>query len=289
MLRARVRASVEIYFQAGHLFAELSDEPFDYRRELLLGRRHRVVAMRIADTSDGGAVEAVGADREPDFADPRENLVEPRARNSGEDKVLAARQPDIAADIRCDRGELTHLLPAHQAEIDRESHVEQSRLRLLMDSHVIALAVRQRQFSEIFEFAFEPLFDQFAERLDAVIVDHELEPRLYARDPVFGRGLPDVDNRAQDGNHFGARDEDSEMARETGRRGLAATDAHGKALPIILARRDQRDAVNLRRVALKGTRRNRNLVLARQIGIIAIPVEKARRFRDMAGHIEQLV
>src|SRR6266568_616510 len=110
MLRAGVRTSVEIYLQAGHLLAELSDEPFDYGRELLLGRRHRVIAMRIADTSDGGAVEPVGADREADFADAAKNLVEPRTRNSGENKVLPARQPDVAADIRCNRRKLAHLL-----------------------------------------------------------------------------------------------------------------------------------------------------------------------------------
>ncbi len=51
---------------------------------------------------------------------------------------------------------------------------------------------------------------------------------------------------------------------------------------------DQRHAIDFRRVALVVARRDGDLVLARQVGIVAIAVEEAGRLRQQAGHVEML-
>ena len=50
-----------------------------------------------------------------------------------------------------ERRDLAHLPPAHQAEVNREADVVESRLLLLVDTHVIAFAIGQRHLGEIFE------------------------------------------------------------------------------------------------------------------------------------------
>jgi hypothetical protein len=74
VLSTGVWASVQIDLERAHLVAELGCEPLDNRGQLGLGRHHRVVAMRVADTSDRRGVEAIGVERETDRADPIDNL-----------------------------------------------------------------------------------------------------------------------------------------------------------------------------------------------------------------------
>ena len=186
------------------------------------------------------------------------------------------------------RRDLAHLAPAHRAEVNRKSDRVEARLLLLMDSHVIAFLIGQRHLGEIFERETEPRFDQLAKFLGPVIVDHELEPRLDPRDPILGGPLPDVDNRAHHRHRLLARDEHAKMPREPRRRGLPAADAHREALAPVFDHRDQRDAVNLGRVAVMLARGDGNLVLARQVGVLAIAVEKSRCLGDERGHVEKL-
>src|SRR5208282_5779547 len=106
-----------------------------------------------------------------------------------------------------------------------------------------------------------------------VIVDHELEPRLDARDSVLGRPLPYVDDRAHHRHRLLAGDEDAEMARQARGGRLSAADAHRKALAPVVEHPDQRDAVDLGSVALMPACGDRYLMLARQVRVLAIAVE----------------
>src|SRR5713226_7638179 len=151
-----------------------------------------------------------------------------------------------------------------------------------MHAHVIALRVGQWQFGQIFERMAEAVFDELAKGFDAVVVDHELEPRLDPREAVLGGPLPDVDNRPEDRDRLFRLDEDAEMAREARRRRLPAPYAHRETFAAVANHADQRDAI-IR------ARRDRDLVLARQIGIFAIAVEELRVSRQNPGHIERLV
>src|SRR5208282_1276636 len=91
MLRARMRASVEIQLEAADLIAELIHQPLDNRRELGLGWSHGVIAMRIADASDRRRVEPVRFEREANRADLRNHVVELRRWNAGDDEILPPR------------------------------------------------------------------------------------------------------------------------------------------------------------------------------------------------------
>src|SRR5580704_13833479 len=87
MLRACMRASVEIQLEAADLLAELIHQPLDNRRELGLGGGDGVVAMRIADTSDRRRVQPVRLERKTNRANLRDNFGELHGRNSGDYKI----------------------------------------------------------------------------------------------------------------------------------------------------------------------------------------------------------
>ena len=79
------------------------------------------------------------------------------------------------------------------------------------------------------------------------------------------------------------------MPRQARRRRLSAADAHREALAPVLDHPDQRDAVDLGRVALMLACGDRYLVLARQVRVLAIAVEKARGLGNQRRHVENFV
>ena len=95
MLPTGVRASVEIEFQTGDFISKLSLQALEYRGELGLGGRYRVVAVRITDTSDLRSVEAIGGERKPNLADPSDYFLQTVARDARQDEVLPSRQAKI--------------------------------------------------------------------------------------------------------------------------------------------------------------------------------------------------
>src|SRR5262249_32767768 len=115
------------------------------------------------------------------------------------------------------------------------------------------------------ERAAELRLDAFEHALRADVVDHELEPRLHARHPVLQVLAPHGCDGAEDFVRLFLRDEDAELARNAGHGRETAADQYGVAVATVLDRADERDAVDLRRVAPVGTRGDRILVLARQI------------------------
>ena len=85
------------------------------------------------------------------------------------------------------------------------------------------------------------------------------------------------------------RHEDAEVARDARHRREAAADLHGEALAAVVHDADERDAVDLRRVAAVGAARDRVLVLARQVRPRGIAVELGGRALDDRRRVEELV
>src|SRR5579862_9575408 len=106
MLRASVRASVEVQLESGNLVAEVIHQPLDDGGELGLGRRHGVVAVRIADASDRRRIESIRIEGETDLDDFRDDAFEAILGNSGDDEVLAPRQANVATAAGNDCGNL---------------------------------------------------------------------------------------------------------------------------------------------------------------------------------------
>src|SRR5713226_5428858 len=167
--------------------------------------------MRITDTSDRRSVEAVRAQWETDLTDPRDSLVEPRFGNAGENEILPPSEPDVSTVISNYVRDLAHLTSAHHAEVDRETDVERTGLLLLVDSHVIAFAIRERHFRQCFQLMSEPRFDELAKLFNTVIVYHEFETGLHARDAVLGSRAPNIENRSHHGQRLFAWDERPQM------------------------------------------------------------------------------
>src|SRR5207253_4554615 len=84
-------------------------------------------------------------------------------------------------------------------------------------------------------------------------------------------------------------DEDAHVARDPGHRREAAADADGEALPSLVDDADERDAVDLRRVAAVGAGGDRVLVLPRQVAEVGVAVEVASRLLDDRRAIEELI
>ena len=134
-----------------------------------------------------------------------------------------------------------------------------------------------------FERPAEPLFDGLFDTLDAVVVDQELQARLGPRQAVAQVGPPDVEDGLRDDQRFVLRDEDAQVARDARRRRQPAADAQRKPVAAVLARADEDDAVDLGRVALGRARRDGDLVLARQIEVVAVGRGSTARPRRAAG------
>ena len=71
-------------------------------------------------------------------------------------------------------------------------------------------------------------------------------------------------------------DEDAEVAGEPRHRREAAADEHAEAGLPVADRADERDAVDLRRVAAVRAGGDGDLVLARQVGVVGVAVEERR-------------
>src|SRR2546430_1655916 len=132
-------------------------------------------------------------------------------------------------------------------------------------------------------FPYTTLFrslDLGADAVGAVVVDHELHSRLDARDAVAEVFLPGVEEYAQEVDRLVLRDEGAEVARDPGHRGEPAADLNREALDAVVDDADQRDAVDLGRVAAVGAGRDRDLVLARQVRVVRVAVEELRSLVD---------
>jgi hypothetical protein len=150
-----------------------------------------------------------------------------------------------------------------------------------------------RRQREVGQGVAEPPLHLCAHPLGTEVVDHELQPRLDARDAVAEVLLPGVEQRAQDGQRLVDADEHPEVARDARHGGEPSADEDAE--PVLAAARriaaapDQGDAVDLRRVAPVGARGDGDLVLARQVRVVGVPVEEARHLVQHGRHVEELV
>src|SRR6185503_16431825 len=85
------------------------------------------------------------------------------------------------------------------------------------------------------------------------------------------------------------RYEDAQVAGETRRRGQAAADAQRVAVAAALAGADEHDAVDFGCVALGGAAGNGDLVLARQVEVVALALEELDDLVQLLATVEQLV
>ena len=245
--------------------------------------------MRLAGAGDRVAPHRVDVERE---ADPRElggRLVEALVRDAGDDEVLLARQPDVAAVALGEVGDRDHLVARDQPEVDGHADVRAPLLALRVDAEVVRRLDVDRRQGVVLERAAEPGLDALADALGADVVDHELEARLDARDAVLEILRPDARDRAEDLVRVLLRDEDAEVAGDPRHRGEAAADEDGEALAAFVDGADQRDAVDLGRVAAIGAGGDRVLVLARQVGPVGVAVEEVGGGIDDRRRVEELV
>ena len=120
----------------------------------------------------------------------------------------------------------------------------------------------------------EAALDLRAHALGPEVVDHELEPGLDAGEAVAQVFLPRVEERAQDRQRLVDRDEDAELACEPRHGRQAAADEDREAGLAVPHDADERDAVDLGRVAAVRAGGDRDLVLARQVGVVRVAVEE---------------
>src|SRR5262249_3656182 len=73
------------------------------------------------------------------------------------------------------------------------------------------------------------------------------------------------------------------------RRRKATADTQRESVLAVLSGADEHDAIDFGRVALRGTRRDRDLVFAREIEIIAIAEKERDDLVELRAAIEQLV
>src|SRR5436190_9541220 len=180
VLCAGVRAAVEVQPQFGDLRVEALLESLDEAPEARLRLGDREVAVRLARARDRVAPHGIDVEREADLLDRGDRLRHALVRNAGDDEVLLARQPDIAAEALREVGERDHLVPGDEAEVHRHPDVREPVLLLRVDTEVVrGLDVDRRQ-PVVLERASELRFDALADPFRPDVVDHELEPRLDA-------------------------------------------------------------------------------------------------------------
>src|SRR5579884_4262346 len=265
VLRARVRAAVEMQPQPLELpRVEPRLEQLHERAHARLRLGDREVAVRLAGAGDRVAGQRDAPERvDVDVADEHE--------------VLLARDPRLVAELR----ERDQLVARDQTEVHR--HPDPA----VVDAEVVR-RTRQRRQGEVVEAAPEPRLDAGAHALGPDVVDHELQPRLHPRDAVAQVLAPLVEDRRQHLDGLPLRHPDTELARDPRHRREAAADQHPESLLAVVERADERDAVDLRRSARIRAGGDRDLVLARQVRVIGVAVEEARRLLDHRPRVEQL-
>ena len=101
--------------------------------------------------------------------------------------------------------------------------------------------------------------------------------------------LPGVQERPQHLDRLFLRDEHVQVACDPGHGREPAPHLDREAFDALVDDADQRDAVDLRRVAAAGARRDRDLVLARQVRVLGVAVEELGRLVDDRPGVEQLL
>ena len=276
--------------QRRELRAEALLESFDQPAEPRLRLGDREVAVRLARAGDRVAAHGIDVEREADLRERGGRLGHALVRDAGDDEVLLARQADVAAVALGQIRQRDHLVAGDEAEVHRHADVREAFLLLRVHAEVVRRLDVDRGQRVVLDCAPELCLDALADPLGADVVDHELEARLDARDAVLEVLRPHRRDRAEDLVRLLLRHEDAHVARDPRHRREPAADDDAEALAAVLVHdADQRDAVDLRRVAAVGAGRDRVLVLARQVRPVGVAVEEVGGRLDDRRGVEELV
>ena len=140
----------------------------------------------------------------------------------------------------------------------RHADVREAVLLLRVHAHVVRRLDRDRRERVVLELLAELRLDPLPDAFRPDVVDHELHPGLDARDAVLQVFRPHRRGRAEELVRALLGDEDAHVPRDARHGGEAAADDDAEALAAVVVNgADQRDAVDLRRVAAVGcTRRS---------------------------------
>ena len=234
VLCARVGTTVEVEPKVGDLVAELRLEVVDQTAEARLGLGDREVAVRLAGAGDRVPAHRVDVEREADALELGHRLVDRLVRDAGDDEVLLAREPDVAAVALGEIGDRDHLVAADEAEVHRHADVGETFLLLRVHAHVVRRLDRDRRELVVLELLAELRLDALADAFGADVVDHELEPGLHARDAVLEVLRPHRGDRAEDLVRVLLGDEDAHVLRDPRHGREAAADVHREALAAVV-------------------------------------------------------
>src|SRR4051812_29388406 len=134
VLRARVRAAVELQAERADRVSEALLEVLDQPAEALLRLGHREVAVRLARAADRAAAHVVDREREADALqlgdDPGDALV----RDVGDEEVLLSGDAHVGARALHEVGDGDHLVARDQPEVHGHADVAEPRLLLRVDA-----------------------------------------------------------------------------------------------------------------------------------------------------------
>ncbi len=255
--------------------------------EPVLRLANREVAVRLAGARDRVGPDLVRRERKAE----RVQLLECRLHvgDAGDDEVLLACQPDVAAERLDEVGDRDQLVARREPELNGHSDVGEPVLLLGVHADVRGGLRSDRGQFEPLERAAELRLDALEHPVGADVVDHELHARLHARHAVLQVFAPHGRRRTEDLDRVLLRHEDAEVARDAGNRRQSAADLDRVALASVVQHADERDAVDLGRVAAVGAARDRILVLARQVCPRGVAVVRLGRGVDDGRAVEELV
>ncbi len=190
---------------------------------------------------------------------------------------------------RCELGDREHLVAGDETEVHRRSDRAQSRVVLSLDAHVVCRVVVERLEREVGERVAEPSLDLLAHPFRPAVVHHELHAGLDPGEAVAQVFLPGVEQCPHDRHGLVLADPDTEVARDPRHRREPASHENSEAALAVAEHADERDAVDLRRVAAMDAGGDRDLVLARQVRVVGIAVEELCHLVVQRRDVEELV
>jgi hypothetical protein len=244
--------------------------------------------VRLARARDAVAAEAARVEREVEPAESLDHCIDRGSGHAGKQQILLPGDARLGAEGLEQVTECDEPLAAQEADVHRNADTRKP-VRLLADAEVVVGLDGDRRQGEGRQRVAEPLLDLRADALGAEGVDHELHARLDARDAPPEIVAPGVEDGAEHGNRLVGPDEHAEVAGDPRHRRQTAADEDAEAGLSVAEDPDERDAVDLGRVAPGGAGRDRDLVLAREVDVLRVAGEEPVRLLEDGRHVEQLV
>ena len=203
---------------------------------LSISRPRRVFVSATEKLQCGSPVQAievaahrVDVEREADLAELGHGLVDLALRDAGDDEVLLARQPDVAAEALGQVGDRDHLVAGDEAEVDGNADVREALLLLRVDADVVRRLDRDRRQREVLELPAEP--PSTRSRMPSGPMSSTMNfSRAFTRETRYLRSSDQTSSdRAQDLDRVLLRDEDAQVARDPRHRREPAADEDARS------------------------------------------------------------